>query len=131
MLHDAFRSFSGGRISRMRFVVTTLALALAVIVVGLAMGAGAGVLERLAGTEAVHASAPALGGGGLLLFLLTGGLAILGTLNLVAKRARDIGWGVPLALLLFILFSGITWIVLAVVPGKPTDPDWQDSRDTP
>lgn len=121
VLADMFGSFSSGRIGRLRFIGLTLLLDAALIAVGLTFGLFAGIMERLDPYRTLTATGPILPALGLTAFTIiiaVSLLVIFGTLNLVAKRARDIGWSPELMLILCVMFSGITWIVLAIVPGK-------------
>lgn len=121
VFRDMFGSFSSGRIGRLRFVGLTLLLDVALVAVGLLFGLFAGVMERLDPYRTLTANGPILPALGLTAFTIIVAVSLLvifGTLNLVAKRARDIGWSPELLLILCVMFSGVTWIVLAIVPGK-------------
>lgn len=123
MFQDMFGSFSSGRIGRLRFVGLTILLALVFAIVGISLGGFAAISEKLSEAGGAAPYAPRLGGAGLLVFLIAGIALFVGTLNLVAKRARDIGWSPVLLIILYLFFNGITWIVLALVSGSQKNGD--------
>lgn len=116
MLNEMFGSFSSGAIGRARFILGTIALAVVAVVLVIALGGGAGVYDRVTGTSG---GTPTLSGIALLFLVVVMGAYVVGNLNLVAKRARDIGWSPLLMVILYIIGSGVVWIVLAVVPSQP------------
>ena len=116
MFNDMFGSFSSGVIGRLRFVGLTLLLGFGFVLVGMALGAGAGIFENAGGDRATAGAG--LGIAALLVMLVAGVAVIVGQLNLVAKRARDIGWPVLPTVVIYLFFSFIVWFILALVPGQ-------------
>ena len=116
MFNDMFGSFSSGAIGRLRFVGLTLLLGFGFVLVGMALGAGAGIFENAGGDPATAGAG--LGIVALLVMLVAGVAVIVGQLNLVAKRARDIGWPVLPTVVIYLFFSFIVWFILALVPGQ-------------
>jgi len=119
LLQEIFGSFSTGRIGRVRFVLLTLLLSIAMLATGFGLGFGAAIGDWLQ-SDAAPSWRPAAGLAGLTVFLAVGVAVVVGTLNLVAKRARDIGWPAVWLVLLFLITSGLVGLLLAVVPGRPT-----------
>lgn len=127
MFNDMFGSFSAGSIGRLRFIGLTILLAVILMATALSLGIFAGVIHHVFPGERVTAAVPVLGFGA---FAIMGTVAIavtIGMLNLVAKRARDIGWSPVLLVILYVVFSGIVWIVLAIVPGMSGNPGAADT----
>ena len=116
MFNDMFGSFSSGAIGRLRFVGLTLLLGFGFLLVGMALGGGAGIFESAGGDPAVAGAG--LGTVALLVILVVGVAVMVGQLNLVAKRARDIGWPVLPTVVIYLFFSFIVWFILALVPGQ-------------
>ncbi|MCB2048727.1 MAG: DUF805 domain-containing protein [Novosphingobium sp.] len=115
MFSHMFGSFSQGTIGRLRFVLLTLLLGVIFAAVGMSLGVGAALFDR-SGTDL--SAAPAMGATGLIVFALAGLALFVGMLNLVAKRARDIGWSALLLVVFFLIFWPLVWVVLALFPGK-------------
>lgn len=118
MLKDMFGNFSSGRIGRLRFIGLTILLEIIFVATGLATGVFAGVLENIYPQETLRAATPALGFAAFAIMLAVGIAMMVGTLNLAAKRTRDIGWPPVLLVILYIFFSLVVWLVLAIVPGR-------------
>lgn len=117
MFQDMFGNFTSGRIGRGRFILLTLLLAASIFAFAILLGGGIGVFERLGGTADTPGVEP-LAMGSLLAMGILGIAVIVGQLNLVAKRARDIGWNALLMVVLYLIFTPVVWVVLAVVGGK-------------
>lgn len=113
---DMFGNFTTGRIGRLRFVVLILLLGAAMLATGLVLGFGAAI-GNVVRDAAVQSALPAMRLAGLLVFLAVSLAIVVGSLNLVAKRSRDIGWHPVLLVVLFLISSGLVSIVLALVPG--------------
>lgn len=116
MFTDMFGNFTEGKIGRVRFVIMTALLAIALYALAVAMGGAAAIYDYLTGTIG---GSPEVSMAGFLIFLAAAAAWFVSTLNLVAKRARDAGWNPLVVVLLYIVFSGLVWIVLALYPGRP------------
>ena len=117
MFRDMFGSFSAGSIGRLRFIGLTILLFVILIATALSLGLFAGFLHQTIPDERVTAAVPMFGFGAFVIMGIVAVAATIGMLNLVAKRARDIGWNPVLPVILYVVFSGLVWIVLAIVPG--------------
>lgn len=120
MFQDMFGEFTTGRVGRGKFVFLTLLLGLSLVVFAMLIGGGIGVFERLGGTADTPGVQPAAFGT-VLAFFVAGVIVAIGQLNLVGKRARDIGWSAPLLIVLYLLLTPLIWIILAVMSGKGRD----------
>jgi uncharacterized membrane protein YhaH (DUF805 family) len=94
LVKDYWGSFSSGRLGRKRFIGLWVLLIVTVILLGLVVGVGIGIAENLVGGNLTEAqdtlrqrfSVPAVIG-----IALAGLLFLVAKLNIIAKRARDIG----------------------------------------
>ncbi|RAH98720.1 hypothetical protein DLJ53_24060 [Acuticoccus sediminis] len=154
MLKAYFGDLADGRIGRARFVGLWLGLigmallaALAIVVaLGAAVHLAAGDLE-----EVEAAVVPAIGIPAIVVLTLAGFAFLFANLNIVAKRARDIGWPGWLVAVLYLVLSGgasqagegghggtaglglVMMLVLAIIPAnlfRRTPPDGQSSGRT-
>ncbi len=115
MIGDYFGSALSGRLQTKRFIILWLALMLAFAAFGLLIGASIGVAERLIGGDLATAQKllieklglPAIIGVFVIFILFA-----FAKLNIIAKRARDIGMpGWLTAILLAGLIGGSTQAV--------------------
>jgi uncharacterized membrane protein YhaH (DUF805 family) len=100
-----------GRLQRLPFLGWYLVLVLLVVVLAFGLGAVIGAAERMAGGEPLEtqvALGESLGPLGLLTVAAVFALLLLGQLNIMAKRVRDMG--LPMAwiiVLAWLLLSGV------------------------
>ncbi|MEM6934340.1 MAG: hypothetical protein AAF526_12235 [Pseudomonadota bacterium] len=94
MLKDYFGEFADGRLASGRFIFLWIVLIAGVLMLAIGIGLSIGLAERLIGgdlQEAQRLLRETLGLPAVLAFLAIGlGLAVA-KLNIIAKRARDIG----------------------------------------
>ena len=117
MFQDMFGEFTTGKVGRGKFILLTLGLGLFLVVFAMMIGGGIGVFERLGGTAETPGVQP-LALGTLLAFFAAGIVVAIGQLNLVGKRARDIGWPALLLVIVYLFLTPLIWLILAVMPGK-------------
>ena len=94
MVSDYWGEFANGRLGRQRFILLWVILVIAFIAFGMAVGASLGLAENMIGGSVAEAQAyleksfslPAI-----LLVVAVAILAFVAKLNIIAKRARDIG----------------------------------------
>jgi len=94
MLRDYFGDFANGRLKSIAFLVRWLVLLAIVFGVLIGIGAAIGVTERLAGGDIATLQrelAQSLGGPFAIAMLVFMGLVLIANLNIIAKRARDVG----------------------------------------
>ncbi|WP_295538328.1 DUF805 domain-containing protein [uncultured Thiohalocapsa sp.] len=100
-----------GRLQRLPFLVWYVVLVLLVAVLAFVLGAVIGAAERMAGGEPLEtqvALGESLGPVGVLVVAAVFALLLLGQLNIMAKRVRDMG--LPMAWLFvlgWLLLSGV------------------------
>lgn len=94
MIKDYWGEFANGRLAGKRFFILWIILIIAIVVFGLVVGASIGLAEKLIGGNIAEAQAhlrenfslPAI-----VIVAVIGILALVAKLNIIAKRARDIG----------------------------------------
>lgn len=94
MIRDYLGEFSDGRLQTRRFLILWVVLVVAFIVLGLAVGVLIGVSEQVVGgniAEAQETLRQYLSLPAIIAVVLIGILFLIAKLNIVAKRARDIG----------------------------------------
>lgn len=114
-MRTLFGDFTTGTIDRGGFILWTVLIFVIALVFVIALGGFAALYDTATGTQG---GTPALNGVGalaVLVFMLALGVA---QINLVAKRTRDIGWSVPLVVILYIIGVPLVWLVLAIVKGR-------------
>ena len=110
MFQEIFGNFSSGAIGRGRFIALTLFVGFGALAIVMAVALATGLFDGTGGAGASLLF--------LLVLLVVGFGALVGQCNLVAKRTRDIGWEPLVTVILYLFFSLIVWIILAIVPGK-------------
>lgn len=115
-MRTLFGDWTTGTIDRGGFILWTVILFVIAAIFIFLLGGSAALVENTIGTEG--SGAPALGGLALIgtfVFMIAFAIA---QINLVAKRTRDIGWSVPLVVILYIIGVPLVWLVLAIVKGR-------------
>jgi uncharacterized membrane protein YhaH (DUF805 family) len=94
MVDDYFGSVMSGRLQSQRFIILWLALMITFVVLGMLIGASIGIAERLIGGDLATAQkllAEKLGIPAIVAVFVIFVLFGFANLNIIAKRARDIG----------------------------------------
>jgi uncharacterized membrane protein YhaH (DUF805 family) len=94
MLETLWGKVLTGRLKRRQFLVAYLLVALIAAVLAFVVGAFVGAAERMAGGDPLQTEvslAGSLGTFGVLILALLFALLLLGQLNIMAKRLRDMG----------------------------------------
>ena len=94
MINDYWGDFANGRLERKRFIVLWIVLVFAFIAFGLAIGASIGLAEKMVGGNLAEAQTQLRENFSLPVVIIVAAIAILALvakLNIIAKRARDIG----------------------------------------
>jgi len=111
MFRALWGDIQNGRLERLPFLGWHLLVSLLAALLAFGIGALIGAAERMAGGQAVEhelALADSLGTTGLLAVALIFALLLMAQLNLMAKRARDMGLPIPWLLVLgWLVLSGL------------------------
>lgn len=111
MLRALWGEIQHGRLQRLPFLGWYLVLVLLAAVLAFALGAIIGAAERMSGGEPLEtqvALGESLGPMGVLVVAALFALLLLGQLNIMAKRVRDMGLPMPWILVLaWLLLSGM------------------------
>lgn len=94
MIRDYWGEFGSGRLQTRRFLFLWILLVVAFILIGLAIGASIGVAEHLVGGNIAEAQATLrnyLSVPAIIVIVVLGILFLIAKLNIIAKRARDVG----------------------------------------
>ena len=94
MISDYWGDFADGRLGRQRFILLWVILVAVFIAFGLAVGASIGLAEKMVGGNMAEAQAHLRKNFSLPVIIIAAAfaiLALLAKLNIIAKRARDIG----------------------------------------
>jgi uncharacterized membrane protein YhaH (DUF805 family) len=129
ILRDYFLDIRSARLSRGRFSILFIGLLVVAFVLAILLGAGIGITERFAPglIDILKSQVAVTRASGLLVLLVffVSALAIIwAKINLVAKRARDIGWNPIFITVLYLVLTGITGLgllmalVLAIIPSR-------------
>jgi uncharacterized membrane protein YhaH (DUF805 family) len=118
MVDDYFGSVISGRLRTQRFIILWFVLMIAFVVLGFLIGVSIGIAERLTGGDLATAQkllAETLGVPDIVAVLVIFVLLGFAKLNIIAKRARDIG-----------MPGWLTAIILAGLVGGSTQAMGQD-----
>jgi uncharacterized membrane protein YhaH (DUF805 family) len=111
MFRVLWGDIQSGRLQRLGFLGANLLVSLMAALLAFGIGAAIGAAERMAGGEVLEhelALADSLGTTGVLVFAVLFALLLMAQLNLMAKRARDMGLPVPWLLVLgWLVLSGL------------------------
>jgi uncharacterized membrane protein YhaH (DUF805 family) len=121
MFKALWGNIQSGCLGRLPFLGWYLVIVLLAVVLSFVVGAVIGAAERMAGGEPLEARVAlgaSLGPGGLLVLSAVFALLLLAQLNIMAKRARDMGLPGPWLLVLgWLLLSGFLSSAGGVVLG--------------
>ncbi len=110
MLLNLWGEILDGRLSRLQFLVSYLLIAAIAILLAFGLGAVIGAAERMGASESLTnqvSLADSLGPVGLTIVAAMFALLLLGQLNIMAKRLRDMGAPAPwLIVLAWMLLAG-------------------------
>lgn len=122
MLRDYFGELTGGRLKPIRFVVLWILLVVLFVAFGVLVGASIGIAERLVGgdfMETQRLARESLALPGVIVVAVVFLCLALAKLNIIAKRARDVGLpGWLTAVLIAVLSIGTSQAASGPVAGS-------------